>query len=137
MIVVDTNTLVYFWAPSERKSTIDALFVADPNWMAPLLWRSEFRNALAAHLRSGIFSLDQILLITKKAEELMLGREMDVKSVDVMRLVSESNCTAYDCEFVALALELDTLLVTQDKKVLREFRRVAVTAEDFLSARKK
>lgn len=137
MIVVDTNTLVYFWAPSERKSTIDALFVADPNWMAPLLWRSEFRNALAAHLRSGIFSLDQILLITKKAEELMLGREMDVKSVDVMRLVSESKCTAYDCEFVALALELDTLLVTQDKKVLREFRRVAVTAEDFLSARKK
>lgn len=105
--------------------------------MAPLLWRSEFRNALAAHLRSGIFSLDQILLITKKAEELMLGREMDVKSVDVMRLVSESNCTAYDCEFVALALELDTLLVTQDKKVLREFRSVAVTAEDFLSARKK
>ncbi|MGE4017630.1 MAG: type II toxin-antitoxin system VapC family toxin [Cyclobacteriaceae bacterium] len=137
MIVVDTNTLVYFWAPSERKSTIDALFVADPNWMAPLLWRSEFRNALAAHLRSGIFSLDQILLITKKAEELMLGREMDVKSVDVMRLVSESKCTAYDCEFVALALELDTLLVTQDKKVLREFRSVAVTAEDFLSARKK
>lgn len=137
MIVVDTNTLVYFWAPSERKSTIDALFVADPNWMAPLLWRSEFRNALAAHLRSGIFSLDQILLITKKAEELMLGREMDVKSVDVMRLVSESKCTAYDCEFVALALELDTVLVTQDKKVLREFRSVAVTAEDFLSARKK
>ncbi|MGE0772621.1 MAG: type II toxin-antitoxin system VapC family toxin [Cyclobacteriaceae bacterium] len=137
MIVVDTNTLVYFWAPSERKSTIDALFVADPNWMAPLLWRSEFRNALAAHLRSGIFSLDQILLITKKAEELMLGREMDVKSVDVMRLVSASKCTAYDCEFVALALELDTLLVTQDKKVLREFRSVAVTAEDFLSARKK
>lgn len=64
----------------------------------------------------------------------MMGREMDVKSVDVLQLVSESKCAAYDCEFVALAIELDTVLVTQNKKVLREFPSVAVSADDFLSA---
>jgi predicted nucleic acid-binding protein len=44
--------------------------------------------------------------------------------------VRDSDCSAYDCEFVALALKLETKLLTMDKKLLRVFpqRAMALTA---------
>jgi predicted nucleic acid-binding protein len=44
----------------------------------------------------------------------------------VLDLVRDSACTAYDCEFVALAFQLGVNLLTMDKKLLREFPGCAV-----------
>lgn len=48
----------------------------------------------------------------------------------MLELVRDSDCSAYDCEFVALAVKLDTKLVTVDKKLLKAFpdRAVALIA---------
>jgi predicted nucleic acid-binding protein len=48
----------------------------------------------------------------------------------VLELVRDSDCSAYDCEFIALAIKLDTKLVTVDKKLLKAFptRAVALLA---------
>jgi len=43
----------------------------------------------------------------------------------VLDLVASSTCTAYDCEFVALARELAVPLVTTDKQILRDFPAIA------------
>jgi predicted nucleic acid-binding protein len=53
--------------------------------------------------------------------EIMNNNEFDVSSSQVLALVNQSNCSAYDCEFIALAKHQNIPLVTQDKKVLREF----------------
>ncbi len=37
-----------------------------------------------------------------------------------------TGCSAYDCEFVALAIKLNTHLVTMDKKLLRAFPKCAL-----------
>jgi len=68
------------------------------------------------------------------AEMFMQGREFEVPSVQVLRLAAESNCSAYDCEFVALAQDLGLPLVTSDRQILTEFPRVALSFEQFLSA---
>jgi predicted nucleic acid-binding protein len=54
-----------------------------------------------------------------------------VDSQRVLELVRDSDCSAYDCEFVALALRLDTKLVTMDAKLLTAFsgRTVSLTAQ--------
>lgn len=39
----------------------------------------------------------------------------------VLELVRDSDCSAYDCEFVALAMSLGITLVTEDKKLLKAF----------------
>ena len=57
----------------------------------------------------------------------MTGFEFEVHSRDVLGLVRDSECSAYDCEFVALAERLDAKLVTMDKKVLKAFPTRAVS----------
>jgi predicted nucleic acid-binding protein len=61
---------------------------------------------------------------------LLEGGEFEVDSRTVLELVRDSDCSAYDCEFVALALKLQTKLLTMDKKLLRAFpqRAMALTA---------
>jgi predicted nucleic acid-binding protein len=65
------------------------------------------------------------------ALELLRGREYEVSSYEVLRLASESTCSAYDCEFIAAANDLKAPLVTVDKELLREFSAVAVSLTIF------
>ncbi len=62
----------------------------------------------------------------------MDGREYEVPSLPVMRLVNESICSAYDCEFVALAQDLKVPLVTVDEQILDQFPSVATSMNAFL-----
>ena len=130
MIVVDTNVLAYLYLPGEHTAVAEALLEHDAEWAAPVLWRSEFRNILAGYMRRGALSFEQACALQREAESLMAGAEFEVDSLGVLELVRDSDCSAYDCEFVALAARLDTHLVTMDKKLLRAFphRAVALVA---------
>jgi predicted nucleic acid-binding protein len=125
MIVVDTNVIAYLWLPGERTPAAERLLEEDPDWNSTLLWRSEFRNVLAACLRRGDVSLETALQIADGAEGQMRGREFSVPSAQVLARVEESDCSAHDCEFVVLAQELGVSLVTSDVKTLRSFPAVA------------
>ncbi|MDP1613190.1 MAG: type II toxin-antitoxin system VapC family toxin [Sulfuritalea sp.] len=126
MIVVDSNVLAYLYLPGEYTLVAEALLEHDPNWAAPVLWRSEFRNILAGYLRRGSLTFQQAHSIQCEAEDLLAGAEYEVDSLSVLELVRDSECSAYDCEFVALAMKLGTKLVTMDGKLLRAFPGIAV-----------
>lgn len=121
MIVVDTNVVAYLYLPGERTADAEALLQQDPDWAVPVLWRSEFRNILAGYARRKTLSFDQACSLQSEAESLLSGAEFEVDSRAVLELVRDSDCSAYDCEFVALATKLNTRLVTADKKLLRAF----------------
>lgn len=130
MIVVDTNVLAYFYIESEHTSAAEALRVREPDWAAPLLWRSEFRNVLAGHIRRRGMTFEQAVSRQRDAEMFLAETEYKVDSRAVFELVRDSPCTAYDCEFIALARMLKTKLVTMDGKLLQAFPddAVALTA---------
>lgn len=121
MIVVDTNVLAYLYLPTEHTTRAEALFERDPDWAAPVLWRSEFRNILAGYLRRRMLDFGAALELQAEAESFMAGREYDVPSARVLELVQTSDCSAYDCEFIALAGQLGVPLVTRDARLLRSF----------------
>ena len=131
MIVVDTNQLAYLLLGGAQTAAVRAVYDADPDWMAPMLWRSEFRSILAQHLRVKQLTLSKALEAQALAEEMMEGRELVIDSEAVLRLSAQSTCSAYDCEFVALAQDLNTTLVTEDKKVIKNFPHIAISVQDF------
>ena len=131
MIVADTNLLAYLFLGGPGTILAREVFIRDPEWAAPFLWRSEFRSVVAQYLRKREVSLADALSVQRKAESLLLGREYLVRSERVLRLVSESSCSAYDCEFVALAEQLRVPLVTSDRQVLAAFPAVARSPGSF------
>ncbi len=65
------------------------------------------------------------------AEEIA-GRQMYfVDSRTVLELTVQSGCTAYDCEFVTLAMQLGVPRVICDGALLAAFPAVARTMEEF------
>ena len=126
MIVVDSNVLAYLYLPGEYTAAAETLLEQDSDWAAPILWRSEFRNILAGYLRRKAITFEQANSLQREAESLLEGAEFEVESIAVLELVRDSDCSAYDCEFIALAMKLDTKLITMDKKLLRAFPKRAI-----------
>jgi predicted nucleic acid-binding protein len=104
----------------------------DPQWAAPALWRSEFRNILAFYMRRNLITLADAFEVQTKAELLLKGNEFEVDSLSILKLADESGCSAYDCEFVCLAQSIESKLVTADKKILHKFPGVAISLRNFL-----
>ena len=127
MIVVDSNILAYLYLPSEFTAAAESLLTDEPEWAAPTLWRSEFRNILAGYMRRQMLTKEQAQRLQLEAESLMVGHEQVVDSRAVLDLVAASDCSAYDCEFVAVAQLLNTKLVTMDGKLLKAFPKIAVS----------
>lgn len=127
MIVVDTNVIAYLFITGDYTKQAKKLLKTDHDWIAPILWKSEFRNVLALYMRRGYLSLENSTLLLEEAENFMNDSEYEVKSYNIMELVTESNCSAYDCEFVALAQTLNLKLYTSDKKIIKEFPDIVIS----------
>ena len=132
MIVVDTNIIGYLYLNSERSGLAEQSLQKDAEWAAPLLWRSELRNVLALYVRKRHLPLHVAQEIMDQALGLMSGHEYEVASAQVLALAAGSACSAYDCEFVALARDLDVTLVTVDKQVLAQFPDVAIGLDSYI-----
>ena len=132
MIVVDTNIIAYLYLQNEYTILAENLLLRNPDWHAPVLWRNELRSVLTKYLRINLLKFDEVFNIQKDAEGLLTGKEYEIDSYSVLKLVENSDCSAYDCEFVALAKSLNTKLVTMHKKVLRSFKDISISLIDFL-----
>jgi len=131
MIVVDSNIIIYLHVQSERTALALQALQKDPYWVAPPLWESEFRNVMAGYIRRRILKIEDAKLVMKSALQTMEDREILPPSGLVLDLVAGSDCSAYDCEYVALARHLNVRLVTVDNKILRSFPETAIELDAF------
>jgi predicted nucleic acid-binding protein len=130
MIVADTNLIVYLFITGDQTALAQQVLQKDPFWIVPPLWQSEFRNVLSAYIRRGM-SLKEAKLIMGNAMQTLEERQVIPSYEKVIDLIAESDCTAYDCEFIALARQLNITLVTADKQLLQQFPDCAVSLEEF------
>jgi predicted nucleic acid-binding protein len=132
MIATDTQLLLYYAVDGPFTSIAQQVRDIDDIWVAPPLWRSEFRNVLAGYIRRGMMSTQDAMAIFYDAEDLVM-QDYDAPTQSVLDLVASSTCTAYDLEFVAVAQSLGIKLVTNDKEVLAAFPETAVSPAQFVA----
>ncbi len=119
MIVVDTNVLVHLVSgtgPAGERAA--ALYAGDPSWCAPALALSELRNVLVGMVRRGWIDARDADAMHDDALDILGPRIAAVRGTTVLETALALELTAYDAEFVALAEELDVLLVTRDRAIL-------------------
>ena len=133
MIVADTNLIAYLLVDGPFTKEARAVYEKDTDWVAPSFWRSEFRNVLVLSLRRGVMSFTKALEVMEDADLLMEGKDRDCASYRILRLAADSGCAAYDCEFVALALDLGVPLVTEDRALIEKFKPAVASMKTFCS----
>jgi len=133
VIVADTNLIAYLLILGQYSNEAESVYIKDPQWVAPLLWRSEFRNILAFYVRRELMDLNDAYGTMEQAERLMRGQEFEIVSARVLRLAATSGCSAYDCEFVALAQDLGVTMVTSDRILVTRFKPTVSSMREFRS----
>jgi predicted nucleic acid-binding protein len=118
MILVDTNIVVPLVVPTPNKEKCRALYQLDPDWHLSDWWQIEFANVLRNLHRAGQLETSEALVA------LDLGRSLfppantrPVDPIDTLRIACESNISAYDARFIALARSFGQKLVTEDSRL--------------------
>lgn len=132
MIVVDANVITYFVLKGEQTSLAIEVAKKDPYWCAPRLWRSELLNVLAGYIRRDTLTTSAAFSLFEAAS-VFLKDDANVDGLLVLKLVTASSCTSYDCEYVATAQSLGVPLVTADKQILKTFPETAISMKDFIN----
>ena len=133
MIVADCNLIAYLLLAGPRTRTAEAVFLRDPAWAAPLLWRSELRNVLATQMRVNHLPLAEALLKMTEAETVIGSLGFPVSSDEVLEECARSGVSAYDAEYLVVARKLQVPLLTLDQRLLSSGAPVAWTPEAFLT----
>jgi predicted nucleic acid-binding protein len=136
MIVADTNLVLSCVLRGTTSAAALAVRARDKDWIAPRLLRSELLNALVKYVViAKTLDRDLALKAFRRALDLVMLAEQESDAVDVLNTIEKFGLTAYDAEFVVLALQHNVRLVTLDKAILQAFPDVAINIADFAAGK--
>ena len=132
MIVVDSNVLAarnLSCIPTRLAAQVEEI---DPLWIVPPLWRYEFQNILAKAMWARQITPEDAMFAWKKASTQMVDNEHEPSPERVIELSDRYRITGYDANFIALAMEMGVMCVTEDGELHRKFPAIAVSMEYFI-----
>ena len=132
MIVVDSNIVTARNLTSSLTSKAEQVEEKDPVWIVPVLWRYEFQNILATAIQAKQIKPEQALDIWEKVSGILIENECEPSASKVIDLVAQYGITAYDGQFIAVALEMGILCVTEDGELQEKFPGIAISMDGFL-----
>ena len=124
MIVVDTNVIAYWLIEGEYTALARQLRDTDPVWIVPTLCRHELANVLANYVKYEAMAIADVPVLWQSVESLIEGREYDVDLGQAIAMAVDNNLSAYDAQYLYLALSLDIPLISQDKKLIASVETV-------------
>ena len=118
MILADTNLVIPLLIEHEHREKALRLFHGDSDWHLPDWWQVELSNALRNYHRAGLFTLEQLLEIQRRASHLLPPDNTHrVDLIEALRVACESNISAYDARFITLARSFGHKLVSEDTRL--------------------
>ena len=131
MIVVDTNVIAYLLIMGDKTDLAQRTYRNEPGWVVPSLWRHEFLNVLATFVQHGGGGLEDAIGIWSQSLRLFARNEREFDLTQALLLASQHGISAYDAQYVALAIDLQAPFVTEDRRLLRLFPELAVSMNSF------
>src|SRR4030042_3549858 len=132
MIVVDSNIVTARNLTSSLTSEAKQVEEKDPVWIVAVLWRYEFQNILANAIKAKQIKPEQALDIWERVSNILIENECEPSASKVMDLVAQYGITAYDGQFIAVALEMGIPCVTEDRELQEKFPGIAISMNEFL-----
>jgi predicted nucleic acid-binding protein len=133
LTVLDNSVIVpaLLEAPHSRLAQ-EAFRRASPIAVPPL-WRHEFLNVLAICARRRSLGAPDWALVWRRALETFGPLEQQPDPLLALELAIRYSITGYDAQYVALARQLHSPLLTEDRELLDKFPDITVTIEQFVA----
>jgi len=132
MIVVDSNIIAARNLTSALTPQAEQVEQKDPVWVVPLLWRYEFQNILATAMKVEQITAEKALIIWQNVSGILMENESEPSAARVIELIAYYGITAYDGQFIALAMEMGIPCVTEDQELQEKFPGIALSMKGFL-----
>ena len=132
MIVVDSNVLAARNLTGVLTGIAKQVEECDPLWIVPRLWRYEFQSILTKSIWARQITPEDALVAWRKVSTQMVDNEHEPSPEKVIELSARYRITGYDANFIALAMDMDVLCVTEDGELQKKFPATAVSMEDFI-----
>ena len=132
MIVVDSNIVAARNLTSSLTSEAKQVEEKDPIWIVPVLWRYEFQNILASAIKGKQIKPEQALNVWERVSNILIENEYEPSVSKVVDLVAQYEITAYDGQFIAVALEMEIQCVTEDRELQEKIPGIAISMKEFL-----
>ena len=132
MIVVDSNVLAARNLTGAQTGLARQVEERDPIWIVPPLWRYEFQNILAKAVWARQIAPNEALGAWARVSAQLVDNEHEPTPEKVLDLSARYRITAYDANFIALAIEMGVTCVTEDGELQEKFPSVAVSMRDFV-----
>jgi predicted nucleic acid-binding protein len=134
MIVVDSNVIAARTLTSDLTSKAEKVEQKDPVLIVPVLWRYEFQNILATAMKAKQITPEHALGVWQRVAAILVENESEPSPAKVIDLVAQYGITAYDGQFIALAMEMGISCITEDGELQKKFRGIALSMDDFLGS---
>lgn len=134
MIAVDVNVIAYLLIAGEKTVEARQVHELDADWVVPNLWRDEFLNILATYVRQGGTSLESAKKLWSSAVDLFEGKERVAGSIATLELADQYRLSAYDAQYLAVAVEFGVTLITEDKSLLRTVPQHTLTMREYIES---
>jgi len=134
VIVVDTNVVAYALIEGTHTEFARRVRELDPEWRLPELWQHEYLNILATYAKQGGLPVKTAQRLWREGVRLLAPAARPADMSLSLELAVEYGVSAYDAQFIALAVSLGVPCITEDRRLLRAFPDVAVSMAAFCRA---
>jgi len=131
VIVVDTNVVAYALIEGTHTELARRVRDLDPDWRLPELWRHEYLNILATYAKQGGVTVKTSQRLWREALGLLAPATRPADMSLALELAVEHGVSAYDAQFMALAISLGVPCITEDRLLVKAFPGIAVSMRAF------
>jgi predicted nucleic acid-binding protein len=133
--VIVADTCLIFHLFNETVLTVNAqkILDKDPHWILPPLWKEEYANVLSKLARKKLRTIGEVIGHFNYTVEELKNCEINIDTKQALEISIEYKISVYDAHFIALAMDFNTLLVTEDKEILKNCSNLAVSLHEFLN----
>ncbi len=135
MIVIDASAALRWFIPASATASTYPLPDTDQPLVAPDLFLAEVRNTALVHMRKKELAREQAVAMVSTIDKLMAGYfpMADITEM-AWSMALEFDHSVYDCYYIALARQLDTVLVSADQRMIRKFASTTIASRLIHSA---
>lgn len=131
MIIADTCLIFHLFNETSLTFSAQEILDKDSCWIFPPLWKEEYANVLSKLIRKEHRALDEVVDHFNYVLEELKPSEVIVDIRNALEISIEHKISVYDAHFIALAKDYNTILVTEDREILKNCPNISLSMSSF------